>query len=94
MTSTFLPLSPCRPLGASIFAAASATTGLGLLYAVTNPLVTALAAGNLLLYTSVYTPMKRVSQVNTWVGSIVGAIPPLMGWATATGSLEWGEFNP
>lgn len=46
----------------------------------------------MLLYTLVYTPMKRMSIVNTWVGSIVGAIPPLMGWAAATGSLEPGAF--
>lgn len=74
-----------------MFAGATALSGLGLLYATTNPLVVALAAGNILLYTCVYTPLKRVSQVNTWVGSLVGAIPPLMGWATATGSLQWGR---
>jgi protoheme IX farnesyltransferase len=31
--------------------------------------------------------MKRLSIVNTWIGSVVGAIPPLMGWAACTGSL-------
>ena len=40
---------------------------------------------NLGLYTGVYTPMKRLSVANTWVGSVVGAIPPLIGWASATG---------
>uniref|UniRef100_A0A5K3EPB4 Protoheme IX farnesyltransferase, mitochondrial n=2 Tax=Mesocestoides corti TaxID=53468 RepID=A0A5K3EPB4_MESCO len=80
------------PVGACVFASTSAVVGLGLLHAATNPLVASLAAGNLLLYTCVYTPLKRVSQVNTWVGSVVGAIPPLMGWAAATGSLEWGSL--
>ncbi|MBE7181449.1 MAG: protoheme IX farnesyltransferase, partial [Terriglobus roseus] len=33
----------------------------------------------------VYTPMKRISVINTWVGALVGAIPPLMGWTAAAG---------
>ena len=47
-------------------------------------------AATLLLYTSVYTPMKRLSILNTWVGSVVGALPPLMGWAACTGGLDAG----
>lgn len=50
-----------------------------------NPLTASLGLANLLLYTSLYTPLKRVSIVNTWVGSVVGAIPPLMGWAACMG---------
>ena len=37
-----------------------------------------------------YTPLKQISVVNTWVGAVVGAIPPLMGWAAAAGQLEPG----
>jgi len=44
-----------------------------------NMLAASLAFSNILLYTLVYTPMKRVHPINTWVGSIVGAIPPLIG---------------
>ncbi|CDS43492.1 protoheme IX farnesyltransferase [Echinococcus multilocularis] len=80
------------PVGASVFASTTATVGLSILYVGTNSLVASLAAGNLLLYTCVYTPLKRISQVNTWVGSLVGAIPPLMGWAVATGSLHSGSL--
>ena len=36
--------------------------------------------------------MKRVTVANTWVGSLVGAIPPLMGWASATGNLDASAF--
>ena len=57
-----------------------------------NGLCASLSLLNLILYTSVYTPMKRVSILNTWVGSVVGAIPPLIGWSAATGSLEPGAF--
>ena len=38
-----------------------------------------LAFSNILLYTLVYTPLKRVTPLNTWVGSVVGAIPPMIG---------------
>lgn len=41
------------------------------------------------LYVLVYTPMKRLSWINTPMGAIPGAIPPLMGWAAATNRLEW-----
>jgi protoheme IX farnesyltransferase len=40
------------------------------------------------LYVLVYTPMKRFTWLNTSVGAIPGAIPPLAGWAAATGHLE------
>ena len=46
----------------------------------------------MVLYTMVYTPLKRLSIANTWVGSLVGAIPPLMGWAACTGHLDAGAF--
>src|SRR5690606_22483570 len=51
-----------------------------------NPTVAALGVANIVLYAGVYTPLKRRSVINTWVGAIVGAIPPLMGWAAAAGS--------
>jgi heme o synthase len=44
-----------------------------------------LGAGNILLYAGVYTPLKQISIANTWVGAVVGAVPPLMGWAAAAG---------
>lgn len=40
-----------------------------------------------------YTPMKRMTIMNTWMGSIVGAIPPMMGWAAVTGGLEPGRIS-
>ncbi len=40
----------------------------------------------------VYTPLKRVTIVNTWVGSVVGALPPMMGWAACAGSLDPGAM--
>jgi hypothetical protein len=51
-----------------------------------------LGAANIVLYAGVYTPMKQLSIYNTWVGAVVGAIPPLMGWAAAAGELEPGAW--
>ncbi|VVC89752.1 unnamed protein product [Leptidea sinapis] len=82
-------LEPVHAIG---FAAATSTTGLSLLYFGVNPLTAALGAANLVLYTSIYTPMKRMSILNTWLGSVVGAIPPLMGWVGCTGSLDTGAL--
>ncbi|KAG6459245.1 hypothetical protein O3G_MSEX011274 [Manduca sexta] len=81
-----------EPTHAISFAAMTSMTGISLLYFGVNPLTAALGAGNLILYTSVYTPMKRMSILNTWLGSVVGAIPPLMGWAGCTGSLDIGAL--
>ncbi|MBN3285232.1 COX10 protein, partial [Polyodon spathula] len=80
------------PLHAVSFAAACAVPGITLLALTVNPLTGALGALNLFLYTCCYTPLKRVSITNTWVGAVVGAIPPVMGWTAATGSLDVGAL--
>ena len=46
----------------------------------------------LLSYAFVYTPMKRVSPLAVLIGAFPGAMPPLIGWAAATGSLEPGAW--
>lgn len=58
------------PLHAIGFATVAASTGISMLYFGVNGLTAALGAANLILYTSIYTPMKRFSILNTWVGSI------------------------
>jgi len=80
------------PLHAVLFAGSTGMLGLILLSSQVNATVAALGAFNLGLYTLCYTPLKRLSIVNTWLGSVVGAIPPLMGWAACTGSLDAGAF--
>jgi len=37
--------------------------------------------------------MKRKHIINTWLGSIVGAIPPVMGWTACTGSIDSGKYS-
>ncbi|GMY22898.1 protoheme IX farnesyltransferase, mitochondrial-like [Fagus crenata] len=62
--------------------------GTALLASKANMLAAGLAASNLILYAFVYTPLKQIHPVNTWVGAVVGAIPPLLGWAAASGQVS------
>ncbi|KAF1942203.1 heme a biosynthesis protein-like protein [Clathrospora elynae] len=71
------------PRGAIAFAVACGVVGTGALYYGVNPTTAFLGAANIFLYAGVYTPMKRMSVLNTWFGAIVGGIPPLMGWTAA-----------
>ncbi|KAK9889760.1 hypothetical protein WA026_007140 [Henosepilachna vigintioctopunctata] len=80
------------PLHAMSFATISSLSGLGILYFGVNGLTATLGFTNLILYTAVYTPLKRISILNTWVGSIVGALPPLMGWAACANTLGPGAW--
>lgn len=81
------------PRGAALFALLCGTSGLLLLGFGTNPTVAGLSALNIFLYAGVYTPMKRISPVNTWIGAIVGGIPPLMGWCAAAGQTATSEHH-
>lgn len=74
------------PNNAFAFAGVTGTLGVAALYYGVNPTVALLGASNIALYSGLYTTLKRKSITNTWVGAVVGAIPPLMGWA-ACGSL-------
>jgi len=77
------------PFHAAVFGFVCTLLGGTILYVGCNPTTAALGIGNLILYAAIYTPMKRFTVANTWVGAVVGAITPLMGW-TATG----GALNP
>ncbi|RYP40021.1 hypothetical protein DL768_010673 [Monosporascus sp. mg162] len=73
------------------FAVVAAFVGVGALYFGVNPTVAFLGAANIALYAGVYTPLKRISWLNTWAGALVGGIPPLMGWAAAAGESATGD---
>ncbi|KAJ5446368.1 Protohem IX farnesyltransferase mitochondria [Penicillium cf. griseofulvum] len=68
--------------GALFFAIGTAVAGLSLLYVGTNPTTTALSAANIFLYAFVYTPLKRMHVINTWVGAVVGGQTATMGHDT------------
>ena len=75
------------PLHAAGFAAATGIAGPAILWTMCNPTTAFLGAANIALYAGVYTWLKRKSIANTWVGSVVGGIPPLMGWTACGGNL-------
>ena len=40
-------------------------------------------------YVGIYTPLKRITPINTFIGAFPGALPPLIGWTAARGVIEW-----
>ena len=87
-----LPSGRLQPGTVLIFGGVSA--GLGLLYLAqfVNPLTSLLGAITLGSYLFIYTPLKRVTTLNTVVGAIPGALPPLMGWTAARGEISAGGW--
>lgn len=73
---------------ALIYAVILALAGIFVLFYFTNFLTTILSLVSLILYVFVYTPLKRVGPIAVVVGAIPGALPPLLGWTAATGSIS------
>ncbi len=84
-----LPLKTISLSEAYLFASALAFLGIGLLWVFTNPLTTLLGVLSMVLYVFAYTPLKRVGPIAVFVGAIPGAMPPLLGWTAATGSISY-----
>ncbi|GHE67876.1 MULTISPECIES: heme o synthase [Roseivirga] len=70
------------------FALVVACLGIGLLWVSTNLLTVGLSLLSMVLYSFVYTPLKRVGPIAVFVGAFPGALPPLLGWTAATGSIS------
>lgn len=87
-----LPAGRLSALEVAVFATGTAAVGLIWLACFVNLLTTVLAAATLILYAGVYTPLKRYTVLNTVVGAIPGALPPVLGWTAAGGELDWGAF--
>ena len=68
-----------------------AATFLGSLYLAyaTNVLTGTLTLLTAIGYVAIYTPLKRVTTINTFIGAFPGALPPLIGWTAARGIIEW-----
>jgi heme o synthase len=84
-------LSPMHAVG---FAFVTGLAGPALLWTMVNPTTAMLGAGNILLYAGLYTWLKRRSVINTWVGAVVGGLPPLMGWTACGGKLFVSSTYP
>ena len=90
-----LPSGRLQPNTVLIIGAAASIAGLIYLALTVNLITAVLGALSLLSYLFIYTPLKRVTWLNTAVGAIPGALPPLMGWTAARGELTsegWALF--
>ena len=82
-----LPAGRMSPDVALLIGAGLAAGGLLYLFFLVNTLSSALAALTMASYVFVYTPLKRVTTLNTLVGAVPGALPPVIGWAAARGTV-------
>jgi len=90
-----LPSGRLQPTTVAIFGGVSSVAGLVYLALAVNLLTSVLGAVTLVSYLFIYTPLKRVTWLNTAIGAIPGALPPLMGWTAACGELSgegWALF--
>jgi heme o synthase len=90
-----LPAGQLEPVTVMIFGVVGATAGLLYLALSVNLLTSVIGAVTLVGYLFVYTPLKRVTWLNTIVGAVPGALPPVMGWTAARGELTgegWALF--
>lgn len=82
-----LPSGQLQPGTVLVFGCAASLAGLAYLaLIVRQPAATAAAAFALVSYIFLYTPLKRTTTLNTLVGAVAGAMPPVIGWTAATNS--------
>jgi len=91
-----LPRGLVSPSGALAFGLVLASAGPALVWAASGRLAAGLTALTIALYVLAYTPLKKITPQTTWIGAAAGAMPPLIGWAAAAGSLSpkaWALFG-
>lgn len=87
-----IPSGVIHPIHALIFGVVLVLVGVTFLELAVNLLTAFLVLLTAFLYVLVYTPLKRLSWLNTFVGAIPGALPPMIGWAAATGEMGFGAY--
>ena len=90
-----LPSGRLQPATVAVFGGVSATAGLIDLALAVNLITSVIGAVTFVSYLFIYTPLKRVTWLNTAVGAVPGALPPVMGWTAARGELtgeSWALF--
>ena len=87
-----IPAGRVQPWEAFVMASLVTAFGLVELRVGVNLLSTAVAATTLVSYVAIYTPLKRRTAWSTVIGAIPGALPPVIGWAAARGSLGIEAF--
>ncbi len=83
-----LPSGRLTPRAVGLFGVCTAVGGLVLTALASNLLATGLCATILFCYVLVYTPLKPITTLNTLVGAVPGALPPVVGYAAATSRLD------
>jgi protoheme IX farnesyltransferase len=87
-----VPAGRMRPVEALAIGSGLSIFGVTYLAFVCNALSAALAAITIIIYVFAYTPLKLVSTFNTALGAVPGALPPMIGWAAARGTLNAGAW--
>jgi len=82
-----VPASKISPKKSVLFSLTLITLGLLYLLLAVNAVAGLVSLLTTLIYLGIYTPMKRISVANVFIGAIPGALPPVGGWAAATGHL-------
>lgn len=88
-----VPAGRMRPAEALVMGLVLSIFGVGYLALACNVLSATLALITIAIYILGYTPLKRMSTANTIVGAIPGAIPPVIGWAAAQGTIDAGACS-
>lgn len=90
-----LPSGRLQPATVMVFGGVCACAGLLYLALAVNLTTSVIGAISLLSYLFIYTPLKRVTWLNTAIGAVPGGLPALMGWTAARGELNregWALF--
>jgi heme o synthase len=87
-----LPSGVLQPREALAFGVALSIAGAADLFIASGALACGLGVATCLSYLLAYTPLKRRTVWATFVGAFPGAIPPMIGWVAATGSLDRGAW--
>jgi heme o synthase len=85
-----LPAGRLNHMEVVVFGTVLAVSGVNYLYHALPTAAAAIVAGiTFFTYVAIYTPLKLVTPWNTHIGAIPGALPPVIGWCAATGSIGW-----
>lgn len=87
-----LPTGLLQPREVLIFGVGTIVLGSTWLALAVNALAALIALATTVLYLGLYTPLKTRTTLATAVGAFPGALPPLIGWAAARGSLSVGAW--
>ncbi|MHC4416334.1 MAG: heme o synthase [Planctomycetota bacterium] len=87
-----LPSGALGSAHALVFSMLTAYAGLAILGLLVNLAAAGLALLTIVIYILLYTPLKTRTPLNTVVGAVCGAIPPMIGWVAASGTLDGGAW--